>query len=54
MEESVAVGHEFYECSEVHDVAYGAVVCLAFFGEFDDGVDHFECFVDTCLVGGLR
>ena len=46
VKQAVAVGHEFDECTEFHYAAYGAGVCLAFFGKFDNAVDEFEGLVD--------
>lgn len=51
VEQSVAVGHKFDKCAEVHDGLDFAGVYLAFFGQGNDGVDKFEGFVDAGLVG---
>ena len=51
VEQSVAVGHEFDKCAEVHDGLDFAGVYFAFFGQGNDGVDKFEGFVDAGLVG---
>ena len=52
MEEAVAVRHELNESTEIHDADDFTFVGLAFFGEFNDGVDHLESLVDSSLVGG--
>ena len=50
VEESVATGHEFDECTEVENRTDGTVVYLAFFGLGDDRFDFGESRVNAALV----
>src|SRR6266702_1434176 len=51
MNQSVSAGHDFNKCAEIHDLADGTHVQLAFFSLIGQTADHLDRQVTGFLVG---